>query len=140
MMVMITMRAARVKPASAVARLRGCAVSWCWFAGTPRDRVLPALVRSAIESIAGSLGVYVVDAGGGVLRCGGRISGYRIRIGRIGSVLHFFPIRPAGDRVLRDVAQVMLLLERLEALRVLLLVGVVVVDRLAHLEEVVAEG
>src|SRR5947209_2031958 len=119
MMVMMTMTPASVKPASVD---------------------LPALVRGSIESIAGGLAVYVVDARhGAVRRCGG-VGRHRIGIGRIGRVLHFLPIRLAGERIFRNAAEVVFLRERLQALRVFLFVGVIVIDRFAHLEEVVAQG
>src|SRR3954471_15826798 len=119
MMVMITMTAARVKPCC--------------------DRALPALVRCAIESIAGGLAVYVVDAGGGVVGRCRRIGGDGGWIGGIGSVLHFLPVGLAGHRILGDLAEIVLLLKGLQALGILLLIGVVVVDRFAHLEQVVAQ-
>src|SRR5258706_13014791 len=137
MMVMITMTPARVRPDWEVTRLRGLVVSRCSIGRSPRDRATPqprnrdspALVRGAIESIAGGLTVYVVDAGGGVVGSRCRIGRHRVRIGGIGSVLHLFPVGLAGHRVLGDVAQIVLLLERLQALGIFLLVGVVVVDR-----------
>src|SRR3954447_26320228 len=119
MMVMMTITPARVKPDSLD---------------------LPALVRGSIESIAGGLAVYVVNAGSGRVRGCRGIGRHRIRIGGIGRVLHFLPVGLARDRIFRNAAEVVLLRERLQSLGVLLLVGVIVVDRFAHLEEVVVQG
>src|SRR5438270_8456258 len=107
MMVMITRTPASVKPDSLD---------------------LPALVRSAIESIAGSLAVYVVDAGNDVFRRRGRIGRNGVRVRRIGRVLHFLPVRLHRDGILGHGAEVVLLRERLQAFGILLFVGVVVVD------------
>src|SRR6202051_2108981 len=147
MMVMITMTPARVNPDSAVTRLRSRLASGPSDAPRLRDRatwnlcgrISPALVKGAVEPLAGSLAVYVVDARGGVVVLRGRIGGGRIRVRWIGSVLHFLPIGLSGDRVFGDVAQVVLLLQRLQALGVLLLVRVVVVERFPKFEEVVAQ-
>src|SRR3954471_17963937 len=105
MIVMITMTPARVKPD--------------WFG-------LPALVRGAIESIAGSLAVHVINTGSGIVRRRRGIGENCVGIGRVRRVLDFVPIRLAGDRVLGNAAQVMLLRKRLETFRVLLVIRVIV--------------
>src|SRR6476646_10319980 len=92
MMVMMTMTPARVNPDSAD---------------------LPGLVGSPIESIADCLAVYVVDARSRVFRRRGGIGRHRVGVGRVGRVLYFFPIRLAGDRILGNAAEVMLLRKRL---------------------------
>src|SRR5258708_1793948 len=118
MIVMITMTPARVKP------------DW---------PDLPALERSPIESIAGRLAVYFVNARNRVFcRCRG-IGRHRIRVGGVGRVLHFLPVRLARDRILRNGAEVMIMRKRLKAFGIFLFVRVVVVDRFAHLEQVVAQ-
>src|SRR6266540_4835358 len=93
---------------------------------------LPRVERRSIESIPGSLALYVDDArlAGGAE--GGRIDRHRRRVagaaGRVGRGLHFLPIRLLRERVLRDIAQVVVRLQRGQAVGILLLVGVVVVD------------
>src|SRR5437867_9735077 len=104
----------------------------------PRSPSLPGSVWRAIESGAGSGAMNVVNAGRGDLRA---VSAGVERCGivGIGRLLHFFPIRAPGHGVFRNFAKVVILLQRLQALGILLLVGVEVVDCFAHLEEVVAQ-
>src|ERR1041385_335700 len=91
----------------------------------PDSPDLPGLVGSPIESIAGGLAVYFVDARRRVFRCRGGIGRHRVGVRRVGRVLYFFPIRLAGHRVFGNAAEVMFRHECLETLRILLLVGIV---------------
>src|SRR5438309_11547389 len=102
----------------------------------PRSRCLPILVGRSIETVSGGGAVHVIDAG----RAGG-IVGRRLGGGivRIGALLDFLPVGLSGHRIFGEVTKIAIRLQSLQAVGILLFVGVIVVDRFAHLMEVVLQ-
>src|SRR5438477_8129214 len=103
----------------------------------------PRFIWCPIHSIPRCVAVDVVDArlapAGGVGGGGGLVERRAAGVGRVGCGGDLLPIGLHGDGILGNVAQVLRRLQLVEVLRVLLFVGVVVVDGLAHFEQVVAQ-
>src|SRR4051794_14187853 len=150
MMVMITSTPARVKPdwfrGFAVSRLRGFAeVARASATAPPRNRETPQprsqlVVRDIVLRLPLRLALHVDDAGGPALVARflglGRLGGGGVF--GAGLVLHGLPVVALRDRIFGDGAEVV----RHELFQIggeLLLVGVVIVDGLAHLVQVGAQ-